>query len=320
MKRLVLLLVLLLLGIGLALFCGAVKIPLSDLGHLTQVQQDIIWQLRLPRMLNAFLVGGCLATAGALLQGVLQNPLADPYILGISAGAGLGVAVLFLFNFFVFSVFLPFGAFGGAVLAVFATYFIVKLTRNFSIYNFIMAGIIVNTFLAAVTMLIVYFSKEKFMGLMFWFMGNLANAELNRVVVMILLSVLVVGYTMFLAYQLNIVSVGDSEANAVGINVAGLRKKVFFIASFLTGIAVASGGVIGFVGLVIPHMVRLLFKYDFRVVIPVSYLLGGIFLIYMDTISRSLFNGFELPVGILTAFIGAPFFLWLMITRMRKSA
>ncbi len=303
----------------LGLSVGSVSIPVSHLFHLTSTETLIVVGLRLPRLLTACLGGACLGGAGGGFQGLLQNPLADPYVLGVSAGSGVGaLAPIALGIPIPMMLMLPLGAFGGALVSIILVQGIVTWTRSGSPVTYILAGMAVNAFLSSVMMFFVFFSNQKFLGILFWLMGDLGKTPMPVLITGGLFSVLGISLLIGISPSLNGFSLGDVSAHSLGFSVRRIRFLGFLGASLLTGVAVCCGGVIGFVGLVVPHMIRLIFRDDFRFLVPAATLVGAGFLVLMDTVSRTILPLTELPVGILTSFVGAPFFLWLLVMSRRK--
>ncbi|MFC1771591.1 FecCD family ABC transporter permease [Candidatus Margulisiibacteriota bacterium] len=297
---------------------GPIAIKLGNIFNLSANERQILWQIRWPRVLAAFIVGASLASAGASFQGILQNPLADPYILGVSAGAALGAVLFFLFGLSTSIFFLPLSAFMGAMIATLTVFFIIRLVKQYSIIHFILVGIMVNAFFSSANFLILVFADEKLAHIFSWLMGDITLVPFSILIWIFLLAGIITGALTMLSQKINIVSLGDATATSVGINIYRLRIAVFFLASILTGLAVACSGIVGFIGLVVPHFLRLIINDDFRILIPFSFLLGGSFLVLTDTIARTIIPGMEIPVGVLTSFIGAPFFIFLFIKTLSK--
>lgn len=310
-----LLIFILLLCIGvfiISLLSGAVWInPLS--GELSNTEALILFDIRLPRMFNAFIVGAFLSVAGAAFQGLLQNPLADPYILGVSAGSGLGAAVAIVCGLTGLGIFgIPLFAFLGALGTVFLVYGLVRASGNMSIRQFILTGVIVNAFLSAVMMGILFFSGDRMSGVIHWLLGDLSTPSIQQYPLVIIgLPASLLMWAM--SHQLNLAAMGDAVAQSMGVSIHQLRRRLFVLASITTGLAVSSAGIIGFVGLIVPHCIRLLSHDDFRWLIPLSFLLGGGFLMACDTIARTVILPSELPIGLLTSFLGGPFFIWVLL-------
>lgn len=312
------LLVLGIVSVVSALKYGTVPIAFSHFLHLTPLESEVVWAIRLPRLLTAFIVGAFLATAGISFQGILRNPLADPYILGVSAGAGLGVAIGVILNWpTAFSGVLGIYGLIGAFVSILLVNAIVKAAKGTRITHFIFAGIIINAFFSAMTMLILFLAGPKMQSIIFWLMGDCSKTSWGIILISAGLGIPFLGFLWGTSHYLNLVAASEHTALVMGVRVGLFRLWVILAASCLTGITVALGGVIGFVGLVVPHILRLLLADDFRILIPFSFLAGGIFLVIADTIARSAFVSTELPVGVLTAFIGAPFFLYIFLRYSR---
>ena len=283
---------------------------------------QILVNIRLPRVLLACLVGAALACAGVVFQALLRNPLADPYILGISSGAGLGamIAVVAGFSWTLWgrspiAVF----AFAGASGTVWLVWFIGRLTGRFHVTGLLLAGVVVNAFFSAVIMFITSIAQaDKVYATIFWLMGNMTAEDFLTLWIgagFVLAGILAL---FFIAPQLNALSLGDESAVSMGVNVKKTRIIAFLVASAITAIAVSLSGLIGFVGLVVPHAVRLVFGPDHRQLLPLSAIVGAIFLVATDTLARVVIAPTELPVGVVTAIVGGPVFLVLLIKYSRQ--
>jgi len=286
---------------------GAVDIPLSN---------EIVFDIRLPRIILGALIGILLSCSGAILQSVLKNPLSDPYILGVSSGAAVGAALAFslsLFSFFIVPIF----AFIGALAAVFLVYKVANVRGLISPQTLILSGVSVSMLLSAILTLIVLFGNSIY-PIYFWLLGGLSGANWNIVLNILPYAVFGLVFSMIFEKELNILSLGDETAMSLGVNVGLLRSIFLIISSFMAAAAVSVSGIIGFVGLIIPHIVRIIFGSDNRILLPVSAILGAVFLILADTIARTIFSPIEIPVGIVTAFFGVPFFIYVL--RNRKNA
>lgn len=286
-----------------------------------QSAETIVWQIRMPRIVLAALVGAALAVAGVIFQGVLHNPLADPYILGISAGAALGAAaVIFLGAHYAWvgRWTLPLVAFIGGCLTLLLVFGIARGNAQKPMENLILSGVIVQAFLGAVLSLLIALSHEQLQQIIYWMMGSVALLDWREAWVMIpyLLAGLLVA--MFYSRELNILALGERTAHHTGVAVARTRTILLIVASLLTGAAVAIAGMIGFVGLVVPHILRLIIGSDHRVLVPLSALAGSVYMIWADTFARMLLAPRELPVGVLTACIGAPLFAYLLRRHSRR--
>ncbi|ABB14792.1 FecCD family ABC transporter permease [Carboxydothermus hydrogenoformans] len=305
----VILLLLLIFVILLAANLGAVKIPITKL--FLEPYKTIFFKIRLPRIALGLTVGAALGLAGTVYQGVLKTPLADPYILGVSSGAAAAVALLTLLKSFPYYA-LPLGAFLGSIVALLLVFLI---SRKPEPNRLILAGIIVNSFLGAIVTFVLAVSRENMHQIIYWLMGGLSNKGFKEAGVLGLYLLFGLGFLFIFARDLNAMSFGDDTAVQLGVEVNKKRVLFLMLASFLTAGAVSFSGTIGFVGLVVPQVVELIFGKDFRLLIPLSTLAGAILLVFADALARSILAPAELPVGVITAFIGAPFFAYLFIRR-----
>jgi len=283
---------------------------LSALGGTASDEiRTLVLELRLPRALSAFAVGGLLAIAGVLMQVLLRNPLADPYILGTSGGAAVAALLAMLLGFS--SLIIDVAAFGGALAATVLVFSIAHGTGSWTPTRLLLTGVVLAAgFSAATTLLLAMSPEHQLRGMLFWLMGDLSFAfEPTRVLVLLL--VLSIAATL-VARQLNVLARGELQAAIVGLPVNGFRYLVFIASSLATAIAVTTVGVIGFIGLVVPHLIRIVAGSDHRVVVPASALAGGALLVIADTLARTVMAPRQLPVGALTAAIGVPLFLLLM--------
>jgi iron complex transport system permease protein len=283
---------------------------------------EIFVRVRLPRIILAGIVGAALACSGVVFQALLRNPLADPYILGISSGAGLGaiIAVISGLNWTLWgrspiAVF----AFAGALGTVWLVWFVGRLAGKFHVTSLLLAGVVVNAFFSAVIMFLTSIAKgHQVWSTIFWLMGNMAE-ENFRVLWMgagcVIAGILALYYV---SPQLNALSFGEDDARSMGVNPARTRTIAFAVAAFITAIAVSLSGLIGFVGLIVPHGVRLACGPDHRQLLPLSGIVGAIFLVVADTVARVIVAPAQLPVGVVTAIVGGPFFLLLLIRYSRK--
>jgi len=297
-----------------ALLLGSIPLRPAELWPLLTGQgggiaADIVLELRLPRALAAFAVGGMLALAGAQMQVLLGNPLADPYILGISGGAAIGALLAMLAGA------AAFGINGGALLGALASMMIVfGLAHGRGIWSptrLLLTGVVVAAgWGALISFLLVMAPQENLPGMLFWLMGDLAHAGRALPGLLVLAFGLLI--TLPRARSLNLLARGEQQAAALGVDVRPLRLQLYLTASLLTAAAVAIGGSIGFVGLVVPHMLRLFAGSDHRLLLPASVLGGGTLLLVADTLARTLLAPQQLPVGVLTAMLGVPLFLYLL--------
>jgi iron complex transport system permease protein len=285
--------------------------------HVSPIDWDVIWQIRLPGVVLGGLVGAMLAGGGAAYQGVFRNPLADPYLLGVAAGAGLG-ATLVIVNGSANSLshLLPFAAFGGAVGAVALTYLVgVTSGRRASTASIVLAGVAVAALLTAIQTYLQQQHQPDLQGVYSWILGSLGTASWSDVT-LILPYAIVSAVVLFLHRRLlDVLRVGEEEAGALGVHAARVRLTVVAAATLGTAAAVSVSGLIGFVGIIVPHTVRLLSNASYRVVIPVSMIGGAAFLILANVVALNLQAPAEIPIGVVTAFVGAPFFLFLLRSR-----
>lgn len=288
---------------------GVGSVPLNW-GNLSLQDQMILFDIRLPRVLFALLAGAALAVAGAIMQGLLQNPLADPFVLGVSSGASLGAVLAMVLG--VFSLFIPAFAFFGALLTIGLVYFLARGRGRFLNLNLILAGLVVNSFFSALVMLLIYVSGSKFQGIMYWIMGDLGSGDKGLLGLVGIAVFVGIFMAMFYFRELNILSNGEEQALQVGLNVEKIKKILFVTASLLTGAVVSVCGIIGFVGLIIPHAVRAVFGANHKILLPACVIWGASFLILADILSRTLISNVEMPIGVVTALFGGPFFLYLM--------
>ena len=286
------------------------------------IDYEILVRVRLPRVILAALVGAALACSGVVLQAILRNPLADPYILGISSGAGLGVIIAILsgisWSFLGGS---PIGifAFAGALITVWLVWYIGHFTGKSQVTSLLLAGVVVNAFFSAVIMFLTSIAKsEQLRSTIYWLMGNITEKD-STVLLVSAVCILAGIIGLFrICHRLNILTLGEYEAKGLGIDTAKTKVVAFGFAAFITAVAVSLSGLIGFVGLIIPHGVRLVFGPDHRQLLPLSAIIGSIFLITADTLARTVFGQEQLPVGVITAIAGGPFFLILLARYSRK--
>lgn len=276
----------------------------------------------MPRVLLGAFAGMALAMVGVIMQATIQNPLGDPYILGLSSGASLGATFSILIGFSgVLSSFgAPLGAFLGALIASIFVYFLAKIGGRITPFKMILAGMVISSICSSLTSLIIFLSKdnEGIRTVNFWMMGSLAGAEWSNIVLPIAISVIPLIYFFTQYRNLNLMVLGDETSITLGLNIEKHRKIYMILSSLITGVIVSVCGTIGFVGIMIPHIVRLIFGTDHKTLLPFSALVGAIFLIWADVIARCAITNMELPIGIITSVIGAPFLLWLMVKGTRE--
>jgi len=291
-------------------------------GSSTSLEEAIILQVRLPRILAAAIVGIALAVAGVVLQGLLRNPMADPYIIGISAGASLGasLAITFGIGFSLLGVLysVPLMAFSTALCTVFLVYSIARKGQGVPMLTLLLVGVAVNSFLLAVVSFIEILSGEALHAIIFWILGSFAISNWNYVRLALPFVIIGVALIYVFARDLNLILLGEEQARHLGVDTERLKRIMLASATLITAAAVSISGIIGFIGLIIPHIARILVGPDHRILIPSSALAGAIVLILCDTIARTIVRPAELPVGIITSLLGCPFFIYLIRKRKRS--
>ncbi len=303
-------------------FVQVVKIILANLFDRQEVldknmelQATVIFDVRLPRILTSAAVGAGLALSGVVFQGILLNPLADPYTLGVSAGAAFGASIAFLFNFnFVGPYTLPFLAFVFALLSLCFVIYLSSSAGGISSNNLILSGIIVTSILSAGISFCKYLAQEKVSVIIFWLLGSFASATWMDLGVVTLLLVISTSIFFFYARELNLICLGDRTAVSLGVDAAKTRIVLLISASLLAAACVSVSGIIGFVGLLIPHMMRGVVGPDHMSLLPVSLFCGALLLLGADTLTRAILPS-EIPIGVLTALIGGPFFCYIFRKR-----
>jgi len=318
------LLVLVLGSIFLAQGFGGGRYQISDSlslffsSTLSPSERIILFEIRLPRIILSFLVGGSLSLGGAALQGVFQNPLVDPYVLGISSGAALGAVIAILSGVYLGFFTIPLFAFSVALFSAFLVFHLGKVGKRFPLEVLLLAGIGVGFFFSALVSLGMFLSGEDLHQLVFWTMGGFWNSSWREV--KMVLPFLIVGLPVLVSFsrELNAFLLGEKVAESLGVEVEKVKKWLLLVVSLLVASAVAVSGVIGFVGLVVPHLVRLLGIRDHRHLLPFAFLLGGGVLLWADTLARTILNPVELPVGIITNLLGVPFFIYLLQKRKKN--
>lgn len=302
-----------------ALITGSVDMELTALVKVLIGEGDpmlgrVIWDLRLPRVINGFIVGALLALAGVLMQVLLRNPLAEPYILGVSGGAAVGALLVLMSG--ASAVFVSAGSLFGSLLSMLLVFALAHGQGDWQPLRLLLTGVVIAAGWGALVSLLLAISPDPSLrGMLFWLMGDLSQVSFHVVPVLVLIGGLVIA--MLLGRQLNLLQRGDMEAAALGVPVTGLRITLYLLGAVLTATAVMQAGTIGFVGLVIPHLMRIYISTDHRILLLASVLAGGSLVAVADTLARSLVAPQQLPVGVLTAFIGVPLFLYLMQRQAR---
>ena len=319
----------LLIGILLGLTCisilfsllsGSVELTISTIftelfNPSDKLENQILREIRIPRTLAAFTTGGLLAISGVVMQVLLRNPLADPYILGISGGAAVGALSAILLG--AGGILLTNAAFAGAIFSIFLVFGIANKFGQWSVTRLLLTGVVVSAgWGAVINILLTTSSTNNVQSMLFWLMGDLSQSRIN-IGHYTLLAVGLIG-GLILARSLNVLSRGEFVAQGLGVNITQLRSILYFAASLFTATAVTIAGSVGFVGLVIPHLLRMLGARDHRVLLPCSVLLGGSFLVIADSLARSLIAPQQLPVGVVTAVIGVPTFIVILRSTIAK--
>jgi iron complex transport system permease protein len=327
---LILLAFLLLMAAVVSLGVGAVSIPAGrvleilyehSVSEPASVDAVILWQLRVPRILLAALIGAGLAMAGAGYQGLFRNPLADPFIIGASSGAALGATIALVTGLQwgqLGAAAIPLMAMVGSLLAVSTVYSIASVGRQVPLLSLLLAGVAVSSFISALVSLLMFLNEEKLATIVGWLMGSLSGDGwpiLRATAPLILAGGLVL---WLLSRSLDALTFGEETATSLGLRLTRLRAMVVIAASVATAASVAAAGIIGFIGLIAPHLARLLVGARHAYVIPASGLIGGLLLLFADGLARTLAAPAELPVGVVTALLGSPFFLYLLKSRSRE--
>ena len=302
------------------------KIPILNkfvsLAGIKPTSVVILLNLRLPRILLACLVGAALSVVGTSFQGIFKNPMADPFVLGVSSGAALGATITMVFlkeiNFFGMSL-VACNAFIGAIITTFLVYNIAKVGTKVPVATLLLAGIAINYLLSSIISLMMTFNNEDIQKIVMWTMGSFSTAGFNEVILLFIIVVPSILFISVFSRDLNVMMLGDDSARSLGIDVNGFKKYIFVISTLMVAAVVSVSGIIGFVGLIVPHAIRMIFGSDNRVVIPFSALGGAIFLIICDTLARVVVPPSEIPVGIITSIFGVPFFIYLLYRTKKKA-
>jgi len=282
---------------------------------LTEIERRVLLVIRLPRVVMGGLVGAVLAVAGAGYQGVFRNPLADPYLLGVAAGAGLGATFAFAFNDAIGVV--PVLAFVGGLVAVSLTFALGKSVGGRTTTSLILAGVAVAAFATAIQTFLLQRNLDTLREVYSWILGRLVTVGWSDVLTLLPYAVVASVVLLLHGRLLDVLGLGDEEAEALGVRVVRVRRYVVLAATLATAAAVSVSGLIGFVGLIVPHTVRMLTGWSYRVIIPLSIIYGAAFLVVADVVARTVVAPAELPIGVVTAFLGAPFFV-LVLRTMRQ--
>jgi len=306
----------------LSISAGAVKIPLQEilnvfLGGGSETSRTIILNLRFPRAIESAIVGMGLSVVGTFFQGLLRNPMADPYVLGVSSGAAFGATIAIILGLGIFG--LSFMAFITSLMTVFFVYTISKTGTRVSMTTMLLAGIAISAFMSAIISLMMLLNHDEFSQIVFWTMGGFSLINWNHVAYSTPV-ILIGSFVMYVfSRDVNAILTGEEVAEHLGVNTELVKKIILITGSLVTATAVSVGGIIGFVGLIVPHISRLIVGPDNRILVPFSAISGAIFLTFADLLARIILKPMEIPIGIITAAFGGPFFLYLLIKSKQKS-
>lgn len=329
-KKVILIAALIVLGVCALLFAlsvGSSGLGLGDFFRLLFSGADtpdtaILYKMRLPRALLAYLVGAGLSVSGVCLQALFKNPMADPHILGVSSGAGLGAAVFIIASGAGLAAsggLLALSAFAGGLLGIYVVYVVSGAgKRGTSIVALLLSGIAISSFLTALISLLMVLNRNKMDMVMLWTMGSFSTAGWNQITWSAIPILLGSMACILFSRDLNIMLLGEEEARQLGVNLRNTRRILLLLTTLITATAVSVSGIIGFVGLMIPHIMRLMIGPDHKWLLPASFFGGGLFLVVVDTVSRTIASPLELPIGIITGILGVPFFLYLLTKNRRK--
>lgn len=327
--------VLVLVSVVTNITIGAFNIPFSKIidAFLKPEENKIFYQvlvdIRIPRVVLAVLVGIAFGISGAMMQTLFKNPLADPSLIGVSAGASAGVVIFMMLGTFLPTLLyegvlsylsIPLSAFLGAVITIFAIYKLATIYNKVAITVMLLAGIAINALLGALIGLFTYVStEEELKSFTFWTMGSLANGDLKVILTLIPVVLFTYIFAIRKKVELNLMLLGEDEAKNSGVNAERLKKLIILFVSLAIGVSVAFCGIIGFIGLVVPHIARLLVGSNHKFYLPLSAILGAFILLWADTMARVIIAPAELPIGIITSILGAPFFLWLLMKNRQST-
>ncbi len=303
--------------IGMSL--GSVPIPFSSVigiftgsNAVSATERTILLNIRLPRLVLALIVGSGLSVGGVVFQALLRNPLAEPYILGISSGGTVGAIIAIGLSLGASSITTPIASFVGSATVMLLVYSIAHRKGQLDTFTLLLAGVMIGAFFNAAVLLIIAVFNQELRNAFLWLMGNLSSANTESIAIVSPFVLLASLLLLLQSKNYNLIATGDETAMQLGVDVVRIKRFSYFLASLITGLVVSVSGVIGFVGLIIPHICRMLFGPDHRLLLPASFLLGASFLIVADIISRTLLAPTEIPVGAVTAAIGAPLFVYLL--------
>jgi len=304
----------------LALCTGSAGIQLKDIPHILfygkgTSDYSILSGIRLPRIILGLSIGGALSLAGALLQGMFKNPLVEPYTLGISGGASLGVCINIVFNVYgrIGIIAYPISGFLGASIVIFLVYYLNNNTKDIKSNRMLLTGVMISYVASSLVMLLMAVSKtDDLQNIVLWIMGSLDETNTILIKMAFLGSLAGLAVSYFFCFDLNALLLGEDEAANLGVNTTRTKKILFIIASFLTGLSVSVAGIIMFAGLIVPHFMRMIAGPDHRILLISSFLAGAAFLVLCDVIARVVISPLELPVGVITGIIGGIIFIWVL--------
>ncbi len=334
-KIIILILLITTIVIFISLSIGAVKVEISDIFKILKnsiLKRDnnflniednivyIIWNIRLPRIIVSLLIGGMLSIAGVTYQGILKNPMADPFILGISSGAALGatIGIVSKINFSILGLdFISIAAFVGAVSVIFIVYNIAKINNDVPVTTLLLSGVAMSQFLTAILSILMLIFDRDLNKIILWTMGSLSGKGWESIMNLLPYSILGIIILLFLSRDMDLLLLGDESAKNLGVEADKVKKIALVTASVITAAAVSVSGIIGFVGLIVPHIVRIFMGPKHIKLLPISFIVGGLLMVVCDTIARSIIPQ-EIPVGIITAILGGPFFIYLLKKRKEE--
>jgi iron complex transport system permease protein len=325
---LVLSILIILLGAGIffSFLVGSASISPFDIKDILlspdSPDKSILLSLRLPRILLTITVGGALSLSGALLQGIFRNPLVEPYTLGIAGGSALFIAMVIVLKpvFLPVIALLPVAGFSGSLVTLLLLYLLSGRSGTLPLNELLLSGVMISFLCSSGLILLMAISHvEDLHSIIFWMMGSMERATWPLVWIMVAGSLVTLVISFFISSRLNALTLGEENAAHIGVPVESTKRTVFILASLLTGIAISCGGIIGFVGLIVPHLIRKTISADYRIILPASFFLGALFLLLCDTAVRTLFTPVELPVGVLTGLIGGSAFI-IILSLKRKSS
>ncbi|PIE41099.1 MAG: ABC transporter permease [Gammaproteobacteria bacterium] len=291
------------------------KLTGIQVGEWSLASERIVWMIRAPRIIFTVLVGAGLAVVGAVMQAVVRNRMADPYLLGLTSGASTGASVVILLGLSALlgEWALSMGAFLGALLAFFMVFLFSRANGRMTAGNLILAGIAISYLFSSITGLLTYMAKEhELREVTVWLLGSVAGGKWNNILLPSIVVPAGFVYLFFQSRKLNAISMGEETSVSLGLDSSRFRKQIFLVTSAMVGVLVALSGSIGFVGLMIPHFIRLFIGNDHKKLLPLCLVAGGLFLVWADVIARTILSPMELPIGIITSMCGAPFFIWLL--------